>query len=410
MLPLGSRQQRRYGLLADRDEPLMSTHMSGHWTMLRRRCAPLCFVIVAFAPLCGAIDRVSAAEDAGLSALGTPVTPEAVAAVGEGWKASRSEISTAEIEYLNLGITCQGLPLGERRALEIINEIDWHSDDDAAIVEALVWKLRPDWLLQRDDEMLDLWMSNLAKRKTLLLRGQDHRFISPTHEHVVARDLHLVADHANEHVRAYRHGACPIWHDNLEWWRLIPDRDVPTFSKGFLSPQGTLDLYYHAEPGPQASCISLNPEFGLPVQWRHFDTVHRKLRRIDLLRDYAQFAGEVPFPTLRVEINFQNERVSNLQINLVRSAKFNLDLPDERFALPLSRGWKWFDARQATETVGMLESDTANIAQFFRTQASPPPAPATQDYRPRRWNWRSVLLVVNGVLLLSIGIHLWRRT
>lgn len=352
-----------------------------------------------------------AAENATAVNLGNPAAPAAVAGVSARWKGYGSDIQTAEIEYLSLFVVCQDLPLRPERALEMLREVDWSTiSSDEEVVQELLWRFRPDMMhLRDDDEMLD-WVQRMGQRKTLLWRGDDRRYVTASQEHVVHRDVHLLVDRLNEDVQAYRHGGCPIWYDNLTWWRAVPDADLPTVATVLSPSTGKLDFYYLNVPGEKASLASLNAQHGLPEFWRHYDVAHDKLRRLDLFNDYTTFPGDVLFPAVRAEINVQEGRVRNIQLNLVRDARFNIDLPDERFQLQVPEGWAWFDWRQSEKEAGTWESGMNDAAKFFRNRVpAPKPAPASAPAESG-FNWRSLMFLVNGLLLVTIGLYLWRRS
>lgn len=329
------------------------------------------------------------------------------------WSGYQSEIATAEIDYLALIFTLKSRQLTCDEFCRELSEISLVANE--SLTRQLVERFCPEKLAGTDEEDVRV-LQAVGDWRTFRQQGNDRRCLSRVFEHVLSDDLHLLADHPNHGVRAYRRGDCRYWFETMDWFRTIPNEPLFASSRVSSSDNGQYRLEYDGPvpvdaAGQYASWVTLDQEDGLPRQWEMIAPLTGKLLRRELFQDLTLYPGDVLCPAVRMKINVEDGKVTLVRMSVIQRARFNMSFDEEAFVLSVPTLWSWYDWRQEKHTGGRWTQPVSDVGKFFKERASPSvPPQAVSVTVASSASWRSLLLIVNGAVLIIIGVTLWRRS
>jgi hypothetical protein len=324
------------------------------------------------------------------------------------WDGYASQVTTAKIEFVFLMFSLKTRQLTAEQFAEELASLNLVADDELA--RRLVEKFCPE-KLQGPPEKGRENLAAVHEVRTLTLRGAERRCTSAQQEHLLAPKLHLLIEQKNHAIKAYRGGACPYWTPSLNWFRSVPPVAILDAKSSILRDGDSLHLVEERLQGFDRTGLTVDAVDGLPRRWELVSSSTGRLMKLELYRDYALYPGEVLLPAVRVEASLQDEIVRTVVMTVVREARFNLNVEDSEFLLAAPAGWKWFDSRQEKLEGGRWKKPVADVAAFFANRSAGPEIagiPATKA--ATGVNWRSMLLILNGSLLVVVGIALWKRS
>ncbi|SFI28220.1 hypothetical protein SAMN05421753_107170 [Planctomicrobium piriforme] len=348
------------------------------------------------------------------------------------WAGYQSEIVSAEIEYTSLHFQIKSQIFTPEQFQAALAKIDFLRTDDAdraLLARQLMQTFCPERLEAKESVSSEGVKSQAVaatsplspQRRKLLLQGRERRCTTPQMEHVLTEDLHLLAAPSNSDVKAFRRGNCPYWFEGLEWFRTVPHEVL--FKSCQLNrvaatqaalPHSSGDLWrldYVEKPETHGSRVFLDVGDGLPRRWELVSPQSGNMVRLELYHDYVTFPGNVLCPTVRVEADFKQNKATSVQLTVIEQAKFNQPLSADAFRLTAAKGWGWFDWQEPDHHSGVWPQAVADVAAFFRnrTRSVALTQEASTGSSPVR-SWRSLLLLLNGGVLVVVGIVLWRRS
>src|SRR5690606_3701542 len=127
-----------------------------------------------------------------------------------------------------------------------------------AAAEEMIRALRPDFLSGTEDQQSES-LAHIVDHRELVFRGEELRMRSQKMEHVIADDLHLLVDHGNKDVKAYRPGRCPYLCDKLFWFRCVPDDTLLPPAAEIARVGSELRIHYKGAAADQGSWFSVDP-------------------------------------------------------------------------------------------------------------------------------------------------------
>jgi hypothetical protein len=324
------------------------------------------------------------------------------------WEEYDSQVTTARIEFVFLMFSLKSRSLTAEQFTKELFDLNLVADENLS--RRLVEQFCPE-KLQGPPEKARENLAAVHEVRTFTLRGGDRRCSSAHQEHILGPDLHLLIEPKNRAVKAYRRGACPYWTPSLTWFRAIPPVAILDANSSIIHDGDCFHLVEDGLQGLDRTGLTVDAADGLPRRWELVSAGSGRLVKLELYRDYAVYPGEVLLPAVRVEVNLQEEIVRTVLMTVVREARFNLNLDDSEFRLAVPAGWKWFDSRQEKLEGGTWKKPVADAAAFFTARSAGPPVVASQEASASATvSWRSVLLILNGSLLVIVGIALWKRS
>ncbi|WP_437227981.1 hypothetical protein SH661x_000654 [Planctomicrobium sp. SH661] len=326
------------------------------------------------------------------------------------WAGLESEVATGEIRYLTLNFTLKDRQLTCDQFLAELQQTALTAD--ATLTRTLVEKFCPEKLtgtVEQQTATLDA----VGDWRTLRIQGEDRRCLSQVFEHVVKDDLHLLVDHPNRNVTAHRRGSCRYWSETLGWFRTIPPAAL--LSDATIRKENR-DLYRLAYFGPSStdnpdrheSWMTLDPNDGLPREWRMHSPETGELLRAEVYQDFTMYPGDVLCPAVHIKLNADQNLVTNVRMTVIEQARFNMPFEPNDFVLSTPAKWSWFDLRTDPATGGHWTEPTDDVADFFKSRSANP-VPQRREVTSSEL-WRSPLMMLNGVILIVVGVTLWRRS
>lgn len=324
------------------------------------------------------------------------------------WTGYESEVTTAEIDYDSLLFSCDQRVVSPQEFRDELQQLDLASVPDLALT--VVKQFCPE-RLEGTPQEVQARLKAVVDRRRFLLQGNQRRCVSHVAEHVLTDDLHLMVEESNRNIKAFRRGKCPYWFETLPWFRTIPNDTLLGPASQMYDGPGALHLYYTDAPVASGSWVALDRHDGLPRYWELRSPQTGQLRRMEFYRDYTTYPGDVLFPAVRVEANVREDRITTVQMSVIRSARFNISLEDSAFRLAGPAGWVWFDWQTEDRQSGRWKKPVDDVAAFFKARsASPPGTDRLKSSGALPVGWKSLLLILNGTLLIVVGVALWRRS
>jgi hypothetical protein len=356
-------------------------------------------------------------QEASISDAESPLTAEQKAEFKSSylpvWEGYRSDISTGEIDYLFVIFTLKERKLTCDEFLHELRSVSLVPDETLA--RRLVERFCPEKLTGSlpDDEAT---LRAIEDKRIFRQQGNERRCVSEIFEHVVTGDVHLLADRPNKGVKAYRRGACNYLYETLEWFRTIPNESLVDGSTVFRVDADLWRLEYYGPASEaerkHASWLLLDQTDGLPRQWRMISPKDGSTLRMEVFEEMTQYPGDVLLPAVHLRANVSNGYVSNVRMTVIREARFNIALEEDAFRLSVPANWSWYDLQVEPKSGGRWTEPVADVAAFFRgrTGSEAPSPPTGRGKGFTATSWRPLLLILNGAVLIVIGVVLWRRS
>ena len=322
-----------------------------------------------------------------------------VAAIEASWSSQESSAATARIVFYETFFDCRKSKLSAEDIAGIVNGLNLSHDEK--VIEELIQKLNPEFFKkqQAHDQKKQKW--NLWKKWTLIDDGFRERVTNEDKEHVIAHGLHLVSDRLNHEINCYERGQCEYHYYQLNWFLDVPS--VKLLQNVVSIDESDSKLTLRRKSG---SWMVLDVDSHLPID-EELISSSGELMKKTFSREFAVYPGDVALPAIRIEISFRDSLAHHAMITVVEDARFNVDVSESEFVLPAVAKTSMADYRGEKRRARRLKQDIDDSAEYFLAGALGTNSVAPTD--PQTFNWKAFFLILNGVVLIVLGVALWRR-
>lgn len=343
-----------------------------------------------------------------------------VASVEAVWSGMRSEVATARIEsQVSSGVLWKPIRISAREIALKIDSIE-ASDPEEKIYQ-LIEVFNPEALKQHKSYSgPGEWKMTFVE--TLLNNGVSERTTGLEFDHVMVDDLHLVKSFpvknppTVETVKAYVRSQ-PRWgfHRLVSY---LPTSELTNFRPIEVkssNTEGNISEEYIVR-NESGSTVTIDGEHLLPLEIITRNSADATPNKVRFFREYTLFPGDVLMPLEHYEFSLDSSgELKSWSVKLIRSAVFNVELNESEFKMPASSGAIAIDLRNPEYNRGStLQQSFSDVKEYFHAQAEyimnmQPEQPLESSIREMNFSWRSLLLILNGIVLMVIGFVLWRR-
>jgi len=333
-----------------------------------------------------------------IQAIGSSSDTDSVLA---SWQSLRSATATADIRFLKTTMTMEESNLTPEQIAAVIDGLE--SEPGSQLFSEVIHKLNPalEQRFSEHDQEQQPW--SLWDDRMLYFDGFSERTIGENDEHLRTWNVHLVHNFKSRGIDCYEQGQCPIFYYGLDWFIGIPaPRLLDEASASETSPgQIKLDL----ENGKQ---IVVDAETHLPIYEESVDP-DGTVNKVTFFRDQTSYPGNVSLPAVKIQVGFKNGFAKHVMMSAILDAKFNVEIDETKFEMPVSEGSILTDLRSGERRSRRTKKDVSNAVEYFAAsegQARPFAAPVAV----KGFDWKSFLLIGNGVFLIVLGFIVWKKS
>lgn len=205
-----------------------------------------------------------------------------------------------------------------------------------------------------------------------------------------------LADHHRSPIRFFHIGDFYLLSPPPEAWAQTWEIASTGNERTLTAPASAQDFAGSRLVFDEASGILLRGEY----RWRG------ALQTLKLTKDVLQLPGQVVIPRFAATARFQDDKLTELDMTAIETIRVNQEIPQERFIMAGAAGETLIDQRGDQARAERLQTPVDNVLTYFDQQPrdtfQPEPLASAAG-------WRSGLLYVNGLVLLLVGVMLWRR-
>lgn len=321
-----------------------------------------------------------------------------------------SEVSSAEIRYFWTVIDCtvpDQPPLTLNDFEERLSGVTWRADVE--FVRSLIGQLNPALYTKylEHDQRRSPWV--LWEEVQFSTDGLQARSAGEVDEHLISRGLQLrYAKQLQGQVDAWELGASSYYFHDLAWFQgLFSDQ---LFTVVQEVQQGTDEVTLVLE---ENQTLVLDAETLLPIRLQQISDSAGNGKLV-LFFEPTLFPGDVMLPTFRIQATVREGLVKRVEMTAIAGAEFNVNIPEERFRLPVPAGKLLVDFRSPNRIRERVTRPLVDAAEFFLAgelgrvtvgERELPPG-----MQPAGGGWKSFLLIANGLFLITLGLILWKRS
>lgn len=197
----------------------------------------------------------------------------------------------------------------------------------------------------------------------------------------------------------------------IDWLREIPPAlklkpEGYSLSKSATTVELSFDTQLFTKRGalPSRNEFRFDASNGVTLQ-RHYLT---ESKPTESLYQIALVTGPdgVVFPSCTYRLEYDPEQlgmIHRMNFTEIVDAQFNRPIPQGTFALPKPHGVAVFDHRKDDKMLDVTDVETKDTRLLLID-------PVTQVLKPTPIPWqRRAFFIVNGIVLIGLGIWLWRR-
>lgn len=333
-----------------------------------------------------------------IQAIGSSSDTDSVQA---SWKSLKSAAATAEIRFLKTTMTIEESNLTPEQVAEVVHGLV--AEPGTELFSEIIHKLNPalEQRFAEHDQKQQPW--SLWDDRTLYFDGFSERTIGENDEHLRTQNVHLVHNFKSRGIDCYELGQCPFFYYGLDWLIGIPAPRL--LDEATVSETGPSDLKLDLENGKQ---IVVDAESHLPIYEESVDP-DGTVNKVTFFRDQTSYPGGVSLPAVKIQVGFKNGIAKHVMMSAILDAKFNVEIDETKFEMPVSAGSNLTDLRSGERRSKRSKKDVSNAAEYFvasETQARPLAAPAGD----KGFDWKSFLLIANGVFLIVLGFIVWKKS
>lgn len=323
-----------------------------------------------------------------------------IPAIETSWNSQKSSASTSRITFYESFFDCRKSKLSVEDVVEIVDGLELSRDEK--VIEELVEKFNPEFFKEQQahDQKKQKW--SMWEKRTLISDGFRERSTGEDDEHVVARGLHLMQSRSNNEITCYEQGQCDYHYHQLDWFLAVPPekvlQDVVSIEEGELT---------HTLRWKSGGWMNVDAESQLPID-EEIVSASGEILKKTFYRERSVYPGDVLIPAIRIEISFRESLARHVMVTVVEDARFNVDISESEFVLPAAANSTLADLRNNKRRGRRTKHDIEDSAEYFLAGAlgSNAVVPAAS----RSFNWKAFFLILNGVVLIVLGVILWRRT
>lgn len=197
----------------------------------------------------------------------------------------------------------------------------------------------------------------------------------------------------------------------IDWLREIPPTlKVSAQDVSMDKSASVTRLKYDTQLVSRGKTLPVSREFffdatsGVPIRRHYF--VETKPTESAYQLALVNTQGGVVFPSCSFRVMYNPERsglIDRVTFTEIVDAQFNRSIATETFALPKSRGVAVFDTRKDNKMLDLTNTETSDIRLLIHE-------PLIIEFQPTPIPWqRRAFFIVNGLILIGLGVWLWRR-
>lgn len=335
------------------------------------------------------------------SSTGAEFDQRRLEAIFTHWQARQSDIATARITYRSFHNSVDGRKsLAEFDNLLDTGQLDHSPDGLRRFITTMnggAFPVDPPWGDGR-----------VVKRDT------QHRNDLGPFVTVEDRETSIYHDSLNNQFDAFAAGGSRHRSDTLATFRPLPPEPW-TAARWMLidSTAKTLALRRilsepaGSTPEPDARTWFVDPASGIVTHSSRLNSkgeVQSVARYLDLM----ELADGITFPRLAVEATMKEGVITVLHVCAIDSIHVNEAVPDADFKLSARANSRIVDHRGARKLVSRLDQDQADLMAWLKNHIPGPPAAAAR-VPPVDRSIRNAVLGGNGLLLVVVGVIVWKR-
>ncbi len=326
-------------------------------------------------------------------------TPSQIAAIEASWSSQKSSAATARITFYKTLIDCDELKLSVEDVVEIVDGLK--SSRDENFRSNLIQKFNPKLFKkhQAHDQKKQKW--DLWGKRTLINDGFRERSVGSDTDHVIARGLHLIHNQLNHEISCYERGLCEFHYHQLDWFLAVLPTKALQKVVSVEEGEGTQTLRWKS-----GSWLVVDAENQLPIEEEVIDSTGTIAKRV-FFREFAGYPGDVMLPAIRIEVSFRDSAARHVMVTVVDDAQLNVDVPEFEFVLPAPAKSVMADLRNNQRKAQRIKQPVEDSAEFFL--ASAVSANVKVPTVAQSFNWKAFFLILNGLVLIVLGVTLWRR-
>lgn len=330
------------------------------------------------------------------------VSADSIADVVSALEARSASAATLRVQFLSTGFECNEAPQTYEQFRSALNEMSIAPHEQFLMDLIRTFDAE---LIQRHakhDQSTGHW--ELIRQATLVDDGVRQRNSSETMDHAVVDGLHLMYTKLKRgQVDAYEVEATSHYFYNRSW--LLGEIPLSAFETETPIHSVTDDGETVVVKVSEYASATFDSETMCPLEVNTYDP-ESGFGRVRLFLLPTTYPGDVTVPAIHLEAEFAKGVLSSVEATAILEAEFNLDVPAESFELPVRKGAMMVDHRFPDRPAKRLDKGIDDAAEFFKATALVR-RPMQQD--GHRWGWKSILLIANGVILISFGVYCWRR-
>lgn len=320
--------------------------------------------------------------------------------ISDSWNAHHASVSTARIHFLKTFIHSSSPVLSLEDAKTLVNQLQ-----DVASYEFMskfIEQFNPEVMGQfrKHDQSKLRWA--LWDDRILIDDGFNTRSTGEDDEHLITQGLHLTHNLLNHHVDCYTNGECRYFFHNKDWFLATPPQQALQDVIETLEADNTTTLTL-----PYGGRIVVDSESHLPI-YQQINDSSGTVARATFLSEITTFPGDITLPARKVQFNFLDGKATGAFITMILDAEFNSPIPESSYELSMKQGGVLTDLRDQQRHSRRANGPVPDVVQYFLAASyrrSPPSAATPSD----QLDWKSFILIANGLFLIGLGLLMWKR-
>ncbi len=264
------------------------------------------------------------------------------------------------------------------------------------------------------------------------ITGQDVTFVPPVQHmreqgewlrhdagpvsYVNVTDFSFIVEPGNKQIHVYDPGRTPTTAESLSIFRTpMKSRAAGHFPTKAERDGQVVHLETVTPPshrrGTVTSKSTVDWATGVPLSRLH--SLDTRLLQETVYSGLTTFSGGVSLPRYSTTIRYEQDRVSSIDLAILKEATFNEPIPEQAFLLSKPANWKVLDYRgdspgREIPTQAEAEVDVRTLIPETINLLPSVSATQFQQITPMSFPMRAVL-VLNGAALIALGIWIWKH-